>query len=273
MKPNSKFIGLDRTFWSQVRLVSMSLGYSREDEIKLYSIEEIVNCLVSHELNTDHLLNAGKITKEGQSLVDYFAYRSKALKTEIQPNLMDRAAAKVEYEKLIKKVKFTLPTTFNKQKGDKRHIAYLTAIVNVLTEQALGGAHFDHNPRKCVVVTSKNHPLRTLSRRVDGTYPKTTNPKALWEIKEYYGTTTFGSRVADGVYETLLDGYELDELRQKENIDIKHYLIVDDYFTWWKCGKSYLCKIVDMMHEGFVDEVLFGREVVTRWPEIVKSWK
>ena len=31
---------------------------------------------------------------------------------------------------------------------------------------------------------------------------------ALWEIKEYYYTTTFGSRVADGVYETLLDGLE-----------------------------------------------------------------
>jgi hypothetical protein len=70
----------------------------------------------------------------------------------------------------------------------------------------------------------------------------------------------------------MLDGYELDELRLKENMDIKHYLIVDDYFTWWKCGKSYLCRIIDMMHEGFLDEALFGREVITRWPKIVQSW-
>ena len=256
-----------------MRLVSISLGYSREDKIKLYSIEEIVSCLVSYGLRTDRIFNAGKITREGQLLVDYFAYRSKALKTEIQPNLMDRDGAKTEYEKLVRKNKFTIPTPFNKQKGEKRHFAYLTGIVNILTEKALGGMYFDYNPRKCVVVTSKNYPLRTLSRRVDGTYPKTINPKALWEIKEYYGTTTFGSRVADGVYETLLDGFELDELRRKEGINIEHYLIVDDYFTWWECGKSYLCKIVDMMHEGFVDEVLFGREVVTRWPEIVKRWK
>ncbi|MGO8748481.1 MAG: hypothetical protein ACLQNE_21100 [Thermoguttaceae bacterium] len=31
--------------------------------------------------------------------------------------------------------------------------------------------------------------------------------------------TTFGSRVADGVYETLLDGMELEELRDHEKID------------------------------------------------------
>ncbi len=111
------------------------------------------------------------------------------------------------------------------------------------------------------MITSNGKPLRTLSRWVDGAYPATTNPIALWEIKEYYGTTTFGSRVADGVYETMLDGYEIEELRKSENIDIKHYLVVDDYYTWWNMGKSYLCRMVDMLHEGFLDEVLFGREV------------
>jgi hypothetical protein len=186
---------------------------------------------------------------------------------------MDRDAAKREFEKLANEQKYTVPIPYNKQKAEKRHFAYLTGIINILTERALGGLHFDHNPKRFVVVTANDKPLRTLSRRVDGTYPSTTNPKAIWEIKEYYGTTTFGSRVADGVYETLLDGYELDELRMETKIDIKHYLIIDDYFTWWKCGKSYLCKLVDMMHEGFVDEVLFGREVIKRWPEIVRSWK
>jgi hypothetical protein len=45
--------------------------------------------------------------------------------------------------------------------------------------------------------------------------PGTVNPIAIWEIKEYYYTTTFGSRVADGVYETLLDGMELGFLSTK----------------------------------------------------------
>ena len=48
-------------------------------------------------------------------------------------------------------------------------------------------------------------PLRTLARRVDGAFPSAVNPVAVWEIKEDYHTTTFGSRVADGVYETQID--------------------------------------------------------------------
>jgi hypothetical protein len=115
-------------------------------------------------------------------------------------------------------------------------------------------------------------PLRTLSRRVDGAFPSVVNPIAIWEIKEYYYTTTFGSRVADGVYETLLDGMELEELERVAKQKVQHLLIIDDHFTWWKCGRSYLCRIFDMLHIGYVDEVIFGREVVTRLPELVRSW-
>ena len=48
-------------------------------------------------------------------------------------------------------------------------------------------------------------PLRTLAQRVDGAFPSAVNPVAVWEIKEDYHTTTFGSRVADGAYETQID--------------------------------------------------------------------
>ena len=66
-------------------------------------------------------------------------------------------------------------------------------------------------------------PVRTLARRVDGAFPSSINPVAIWEVKEYYYTTTFGSRVADGIYESLLDGLELEELKEHENIEVKHY--------------------------------------------------
>ena len=94
----------------------------------------------------------------------------------------------------------------------------------------------------------------------------------MWEINEYYYTATFGSRVADGVYETLVDGMELEELYESEKINVKHYLFVDSHFTWWACGKSYLCRLIDMLHMGYVDEVLFGREVVKELPRIVEEW-
>lgn len=48
--------------------------------------------------------------------------------------------------------------------------------------------------------------------------------------------------------------------------------MVDAKYTWWKQGKSYLCRIIDMLHMGYVDEVLFGREVVERIPALAASW-
>lgn len=65
---------------------------------------------------------------------------------------------------------------------------------------------------------------------------------------------------------------ELEELREHENIDVKHYLMVDAYLTWWIMGKAYLCRIFDMLHMGYVDEVIFGDEVVTEMPRIVAEW-
>jgi hypothetical protein len=160
----------------------------------------------------------------------------------------------------------------NKQKGKKRVPAYLTAIVNMLIEANCGGIDCDLDPRRLTTVTLDGAPLRTLARRVDGAFPRVINPVAIWEIKEYYHTTTFGSRVADGVYETLLDGMELHELHAAEGVRVLHYLVVDSHYTWWECGRSYLCRIIDMLHMGYVDEVLFGAEVADRLPAIVKDW-
>lgn len=48
--------------------------------------------------------------------------------------------------------------------------------------------------------------------------------------------------------------------------------MVDSHYTWWECGRSYLCRIIDMLNMGLVDEVLFGREVVSDLPRLVKEW-
>lgn len=76
----------------------------------------------------------------------------------------------------------------------------------------------------------------------------------------------------DGGYESLLDGLELEELREHEGIDVQHLLIVDSHYTRWKSGRSYPCRLVDMLHMGYVDEILFGYEVVEHLPSIVKEW-
>jgi hypothetical protein len=48
--------------------------------------------------------------------------------------------------------------------------------------------------------------------------------------------------------------------------------MVDAYGTWWTQGKSYLCRMVDMLHMGYVTEILFGYEVVEELPRIVAEW-
>ncbi len=180
--------------------------------------------------------------------------------------------ARHTFEELREAMVYGCPLPLNKQKGDKAGPAYFTGIINMLIANGLRGTQCDYSPMKLTTITRNATVIRTLSRRVDGAFPAVVNPLALWEIKEYYYTTTFGSRIADGVYETLLDGMELQELREHENIDVKHYLMVDAYNTWWEMGRPYLCRMVDMLHMGYVDEVLFGRDVIERIPELTKEW-
>jgi len=160
----------------------------------------------------------------------------------------------------------------NKQSGEKKAVAYFTAIINMLIEHSVGGISTIYDPRQITAFTKANFPARSLSRRVDGSFPHEINPIAIWEIKEYYYTTTFGSRIADGVYETMLDGYELQDARKIMDRDVFHYLMIDSRRTWWQMGIPYLCRIVDMLHMGLITECLVGKEVVTRIPEIIIDW-
>lgn len=275
MRANVNFQGLDKSFWAHVRSLSQTLGYTARgtDTIKVPTLAEVLGGMKKLDLMSDHLIQGGKPTEFAQELLDYFAFRADVLNKTVRHQLMDAVAAKAMYEKLLGLQKYKIAATMNKQKGEKKQVAYLTAIVNMLIESNSDGIEYAHDPQKLTTVTRDGRPLRTLSRRVDGAFPATVNPVAIWEIKEYYHTTTFGSRIADGVYETLLDGMELEEMRSETGVDIEHLLIVDAKSTWWSGqGRGYLCRMIDMLHMGYVDEVLFGREVEARLPEIAKEW-
>lgn len=276
MIPNKDYFIQDRIFWSHIKFLSEKLGYSSRGDSKMrtYSNQEILTTMRGSGLRTAHLLRSSiKGEKYLNKIVNYLNFRSRLLEEYVAPNLMNREQAKKTFEQLRKEIKPKCKLPMNKQKGVKKHYAYLTGIVNMLTEKSLGTCTaFEQDPRSLTIFTESGKPLRTFTRRFDGAYPGVINPKAIWEIKEYYGTTTFGSRVADGLYETLLDGEELLELENNLRIKVLHYLIVDDRFTWWEKGKSYLCRIIDMLHAGYLTEALFGKEVLTRWPLIVKSW-
>jgi len=275
MKPNEQFVNLPKHFWAMVRLVGQQCGYTQRGKgtvlipARALVVEKLAAIGIDPKCLDVPIVGKSSMWAE---LIDYLKCRGEMLFDQIEPNLMDAAAAKKEFTALKKKLKPTCPLPMNKQKGKKKAPAYLTGIVNMIVESEIKGLECDYDPRALATVTSNNSPVRTFSRRMDGAFPSVINPISVWEIKEYYYTTTFGSRVADGVYETLLDGMEIEELKVSENIDVLHYLILDAHYTWWACGKSYLCRIVDMLHMGYVDEVLVGREVTSRLPALVKSW-
>ena len=281
MKPNNIFKNQSLEFWANIKLLNQRLGYVLRQSPRnpnggfiIPTEEQIKNVFIKENLNYSKILDQNdKFTEFGRLIVSYMEYRSILLIEIVHPNLMDKEEAKELFYSLKDRLNPQISLPLNKQTGEKKDFAYLTGIVNMLINENKEDFDCDFDPKELTAITQDGFPLRTLSRRVDGAFPTVINPIAIWEIKEYYYTTTFGSRVADGVYETQLDGWELSEAEENLNHKVQHYLIVDDRFTWWVKGRSYLCRLIDSMHMGLVDEVIFGKEVLTRIPELVKEWK
>ncbi|HUS59169.1 MAG TPA: hypothetical protein VM141_10995 [Planctomycetota bacterium] len=275
MKANDEFVNQPKSFWACVRKISEEVGYTAkgQNRASVPSLDQISSAMASAGLDSSLFTSSstGSICL-AESLYQYFNYRADVLNRFVEPRLMDPVQAKKEFRSMKKLLCPRCPLPMNKQKGEKKAPAYLTGMVNMIIEANAGGMPCDFDPRKLTIFTRANMPLGTLARRVDGAFPSTVNPVAVWEVKEYYYTTTFGSRVADGIYETLLDGMELAELRKNENVHVLHYLFVDSHFTWWECGRSYLCRLLDALHMGYVDEVIFGCELIERLPVLVKQW-
>jgi len=272
MKPIDTFLKKPKSFWASVRSIGQKCGYSRKGFVIAPSIEDMEKAFIDLKLDPKILVYNSTPTQLADELFEYFQARADYLNNHVEPKLMNADEAEALFEVTRSELDPKCPIPMNKQKGDKKKVAYLTALVNMMIEKHANGMECNYDPRELATITNNGVPIRTLSRRLDGAFPSAVNPIALWEIKEYYYTTTFGSRVSGGVYETLLDGMELEELHKSEGIEVKHYLIVDAHGTWWGQGKPYLCRMFDALHMGLADEILFGREVVEELPRIVAEW-
>lgn len=275
MKPNNKFVNLPDEFWANLKLVSQRLGYAEKGtgHVKVYDKDKILELYETEKLDAHWLFNQPFCNSTiGDLILEYSTYRAEVLNSFVEKKLMKKEEAKKYFKQLKKELKPTWETPMNKQKGLKKGEAYFTGIINMLIEENMNGSECDYNPKTLITFTHNDTPYRILSRHVDGAFPCVKDPIAIWEIKEYYNTTTFGSRVADGIYEVVLDGMELREINSTLNRNVKNYLMVDAYQTWWLKGKSYLCRIIDLLHMGLITEALFGKEVIERLPMIVKDW-
>jgi len=274
MNPDNRFYNLKLDFWANIRTISEGIRYSgKENLILIPSINDIKKTFSRRRLDYSHVVdNLDQLSDFGRLLISYLEFRANILNNFVEKSLMDIGQAKSVFEELRETLNPTCPIPMNRQKGTKKAPAYFTGIINMIIEANSKQLRFDYNPRQLTIFTKDNKPLRTSSRKIYGAFPSSINPVSIWEIKEYYYSTTFGHRISDGFYESLLDGMELEELRINEKIEVMHLLMVDSHYTWWVMGKAYLCHMIDMLHMGYVDKILFGNEVVEKLPDIVKGW-
>ena len=269
-----EFHNKPENFWAFVKYVSENLGYAKRGVgVKTYSADEIEKLCRKNEVYAD--------SKTIQAVANYSAMRADLLNNFVESRLMTAEQAKekfVYWEQLHRTHSYQCKLPLNKQKGEMRQVAFFTAIINILAEKTIreelhtDDLGFNDDPRSLMYVTDENEQIiGASSRRFDGAFPSIKNPSIVWEIKEYYYATTFGSRVADGVYETQLDGFEFKEIFERTGHKIYHVLFIDAYRTWWEQGKSYLCRLVDALNSGVVDEVIVGEEVFDRWPELLRD--
>lgn len=274
MQAFTEFRGKDASFWAFIKFISENLGYTifRKNMVKSYCREDICSLCKKYDMPQNPQLI--------KDAVLYSELRANLLNNIVEKNLMDSETARLEFNRLFPNykanhLKCTLP--MNKQSGEMRQIAYFTAIINILTELTIrditGNSSekgFDDDPRGLAYIWDRHKNLLAVtSRRFDGAFPSIKSPTLVWEIKEYYYTTSFGSRIADGIYETQLDGFEFKELYERSGQKVFHVLFIDAYNTWWNMGKSYLCRIIDALNSGLVDEVIIGKEVFSRWPDLL----
>nr|WP_011091143.1 hypothetical protein [Corynebacterium glutamicum]AAO18218.1 Yga2E [Corynebacterium glutamicum] len=295
MKAEPKWINRPPQFWHYVRVISQHLGYARKGEIYRHEPEAIERALRELELSVDALRLTPIPGLSVGELAEYFDFRADLIHGTIAANLQNASEAKKTFEQVVEK--FTTGMTpqfkggkensrlyrvnggvpvvvpYNKQKGDKRDIDFLTGTTNILLSYYLGGESFDQDPRQLPVVTEDGVVSGSMSRRMDGAYPDSVNPSAIWEFKCYYYTTTFGSKISDAVYITDLDGYERGEILKASHKRVENNVFLDAYSVFMEQGLSFLVRLVDMLQRGAVDNLVFGKEVLTAVPEIVKGWQ
>lgn len=162
-----------------------------------------------------------------------------------------------------KNIVFSTTTTKSKDhhQSSKAMVASVTHVAKkVAAEMSLG---IESDPQKrCVWGANKK--LHVTARNLDGAIPGLANPTVIWEIKEYWGKTSGGSKMSDAVYECHLVGRELREFEERSGVTVTHIVFVDG-LDQWKARKSDLARFLDLMNQGIIDYLFVGKEVEECW--------
>lgn len=196
-------------------------------------------------------------------LVNYIHDSSDLLKKSLM-------ALRTEEEALAfcKAMKFLVGSTTTRNQSHHQSSKALIATVSGIARKACAdaGVGVDLDPQRRAIWFSEQG-LHVSARNLDGAIPSLENPTAVWEVKEYWGKTTGGSKMSDAVYECQLVGLELRMFESKSGISIDHIVFVDGK-DQWNSRKSDLLRFIDLRQQGLIDHLIIGREVESEWPMV-----
>ena len=198
-------------------------------------------------------------------LVNYIHDSSELLKNSL-------LALRTEEEALAfcKRKKFAVGSTTTRNLSHHQSSKALIATVSGIARKACAeaGIGVDLDPQRRAIWFS-GQGLHVSARNLDGAIPSLENPTAVWEIKEYWGKTSGGSKMSDAVYECQLVGLELRMFESKSGVSIDHIVFVDGK-DQWNSRKSDLLRFIDLHQQGLIDHLIIGREVESEWPILAK---
>ena len=147
MKPDQRFTGKSMRFWAHAKFLSEQIGYSQRgtSQLRVYSAAEAREVVVRSGLSCDDRLLG--------NVVEYPNWRTDALNQIVAPLFMNWEEAAAAFEAVRAKTRPTKPLPMNKQKGEKRHPAYLAGMVGMYAENVLGPDGFVDDARRLSVLT------------------------------------------------------------------------------------------------------------------------
>ena len=256
---NWRKLGWENPVWELVRYyLSITTNAEREVFVKTLKAESAA------KIGKVDLRLEGEVAAQ---LVEYLDFRrtlweaaDKMLRTENEA----KAYCKKKFNELPK-------TTQTKNQEHHQSSKAMVLTTTRLSEAVCKefGMPIEPNPqRRCVWVVDQQ--LHVTARNLDGAIPGLVDPFLVWEIKEYWGTTSGGSKMSDAVYECALVGRELRDFEKRTKMHVEHAVLLDGK-AQWTSRKSDLLRFYDLYHQGLIDTLIVGREVETAWQPFVKS--
>jgi len=249
-------LGWKDPFWELLRFYCSLRGTEQKDFLKELSAPK------NPELKFWKLLNLQE--DAAKLLVTYCSQREALLRKALE-SLRTEEEAKGFCDSESIEWKITKTKSKDHHQSSKTLIATVSAIAERACKKFKETVEAD--PHKRCIWCIDNH-LHVTARNLDGAIPSLRDPYVVWEIKEYWGKTSGGSKMSDAVYECHLVGREIREYEEKSKHKISHIVFLDGK-DQWHARKSDLARFIDLHNQGLIDHLFIGRTIETEWEPIL----